>query len=169
MAHSASIPLKLVAATLIGTLPVSALAQAQQARMEIQRQFCANIKQVQSLAAQGFRTIDRGHYQGSSSADIHATSLELRDAFECFISTHAGKQPSYMCSWHLHEQTAPAQFRGMGNLIAHCLAVRPDWSLMDDTEMLQLDMDSGPTHVSLIGEQGDMSLVIGLAEKKAAH
>jgi len=169
MARSASIAAKLVGATLIGTLPAGAVAQAQQSRLEVQQQFCANIKQVQSLALQGFRPIDRGHDPRSKSADIHATSLELRDAYECFISREAGKQPSYMCSWHLAEETAPRQFRGMGNLIAHCLTLRPDWSMMNDTEMLQLDMDSGPTHVSLMGEQGDMILVIAVPEKKAAH
>jgi hypothetical protein len=149
-------------------------------KTEMRKQFCDQILQLRALAPQGFQSIDLGPMKGES-AEIHATALHLQGTdVDCYISREAGKQANYICSWPMGQgvlhpddplgglavhSPAEAQFRGMGNLIAHCLGVRPDWSFMSETGVAQLDLDSADAHYELFVAGRWMDLSIGPAKR----
>jgi hypothetical protein len=129
----------------------------------MRQQLCRDIVQLRSIAPQGFKSIVRGPMKGVPGSS--AVSVILPGADPCYVTPNSGKPPDYTCSWTLGAETAERQFRGLGNLLAHCLEVRPDWSLMEVGEW-QLDLESAGTRFFFVGdkERGSMALMIQVAE-----
>lgn len=99
---------------------------------QTQKQFCEQILQLRSLAAQGFRSIDLGPTKGEP-ADLHATSVSLVTSDGgCYIGRKEGERPYYACSWNVYDDSSQryddTRIDSLGNMLASCLNARADWS-----------------------------------------